>query len=312
MNIFQLECFLSVANTLSFARSAEQLNVSQPTITHQIKTLENELNVKLFCRSTRFVEITPEGQDFIGDAKSMVIISRRAKRRFSTEEKDPVALLSIGCSSHAEFIMLTEVLNEINRVTKHFHPRLIVAPQDRLFHLLETEQVDIMFDAYESEDLKASVKYKELCKSAITCVCRHDHHLLGKESVKLWDLQEESLVFCDPVSIAEELTKFQFKVAEMHSPKDIHFCSSVDSAIVLATAGIGIAFLPEIYILDTPKLSKITLEDAPQISFGMFYKSYPGDSMLKRFIQMAVEYFQKSIIEEEQTYGIQPRIGHGK
>ena len=60
MNIFQLSCFLAVANSLSFARAAEQMNISQPAITHQIKALESELNVKLFRRSTRLVEITPE------------------------------------------------------------------------------------------------------------------------------------------------------------------------------------------------------------------------------------------------------------
>lgn len=293
MNIFQLECFLSVANTLSFAKAAEQLNVSQPTITHQIKTLENELNVKLFRRSTRFVEITPEGQSFIGDAKSMVIISDRAKRRFSTEEVNPMSFLSIGCSSYAEIIMLTDVLNQLNQEIPHFHPRTMVAPQDRLLHLLETEQVDIMFEAMETEDLKPPIKYKELKRSPIACVCRYDHHLAGTKSVTIQDLQEESLIFCDPISIAEDITKFQFKIAELHSPKDIHFCSSVDSAIALATAGIGIAFLPEIYVVDTPKLTKIELEDAPKISFGMFYKSYPGDSLLKKFIQMTVEYFQE-------------------
>ena len=76
MNTFQLECFLAVANTLSFARAAEELNVSQPTVTHQIKSLEDELNAKLFIRSTRMVEITPEGQSFITDAKSMIMIAK--------------------------------------------------------------------------------------------------------------------------------------------------------------------------------------------------------------------------------------------
>ena len=64
MNTFQLSCYLAVANTLSFARAAQQMNISQPAITHQIKTLETELNVKLFRRSTRMVELTPEGQVF--------------------------------------------------------------------------------------------------------------------------------------------------------------------------------------------------------------------------------------------------------
>ena len=71
MNTFQLECFLAVSNTLSFVRAAEQLNISQPAITHQIKTLEDELNTVLFKRSTRFVEITQEGISFIGDAKKL-------------------------------------------------------------------------------------------------------------------------------------------------------------------------------------------------------------------------------------------------
>lgn len=292
MNIFQLECFLSVANTLSFAKAAEQQNVSQPTITHQIKSLENELNVKLFRRSTRFVEITPEGQSFIGDAKNMVMIFERAKRRFSTEEKELVTPLSIGCSSYAQLGLLTDVLNELNQETPHFRPRLITAPQERLLHLLETEQIDIMLDAREVKDLQPKIKYRELCKSYITGVCRHDHPLVRSNAVTLSDLQEESLIFCDPISISEDIIKYQFRVAELQRPKRIHFCATVDNALILASSGIGIAFLPELYMMDTPKLAKINLKDTPKISFGMFYKSYPGDSLLKKFIQMAVEYFQ--------------------
>ena len=294
MNIFQLQCFLSVANTLSFAKAAEQLNVSQPTITHQIKTLENELNVKLFRRSTRFVEITPEGQSFFGDAKSMVIISERAKKRFTNEEKHPMAVLSIGCSSYAEFIMLSEVFHQISIETPHFHPRLIIATQDRLLHLLETEQVDIIFDAKSSDDTKPSIKYKELAHCPIACICRYDHHMTNRNSLSLAELAEEPLIFCDPISIADDITKFQFRIAEFHPAKDIHFCPTVDGAIALATAGIGIAFLPDIFVVDTPQLVKINLEDAPRLSFGMFYKSYPGDSLLKRFIQITKEYFEET------------------
>ena len=79
MNTFQLSCFLTVAETLNFARAAKQLNVTQPAVTHQIRSLETELGVKLFKRSTRSVELTREGSIFINDAKSMIAISLRAK-----------------------------------------------------------------------------------------------------------------------------------------------------------------------------------------------------------------------------------------
>lgn len=64
MNTFQLSCFLAVANTLNFAQTAKQVNISQPAITNQIKSLEKELDTKLFCRITRMVELTAEGQAF--------------------------------------------------------------------------------------------------------------------------------------------------------------------------------------------------------------------------------------------------------
>ena len=76
MNTFQLTCFIAVANTLSFARAAENLHVTQPAVTHQIKVLEQELGVPLLHRSTRSVTLTPEGQTFLEDAKSADLPSR--------------------------------------------------------------------------------------------------------------------------------------------------------------------------------------------------------------------------------------------
>lgn len=294
MNIFQLQCFLTVANTLSFAKAAEQLNVSQPTISHQIKTLENELNVKLFRRSTRFVEITPEGKSFFGDARSIVSISERARQKFSAEEKQPVSILSIGCSSYAEASLLSEILHQIALETAHFHPRLIIGPQERLLHFLETEQVDIIFDAKRKDALKSPIKYRELSICSVCCVCRFDHPLAQKKYVAIDDLSEEPLVFCDPTSITEDTHKSQLRVAERHASKNIHFSPTVDNALALAAAGIGIAFLPDILVMDTPKLTKITLENAPSLSYGMFYKSFPGDTLLKRFLQITREYFEQT------------------
>lgn len=81
MNTMQLACFLAVAETLSFARAAEQLHVTQPAVTQQIHSLESELNTQLFRRTTRTVELTHAGLIFLGDAKLMLEISERARLR---------------------------------------------------------------------------------------------------------------------------------------------------------------------------------------------------------------------------------------
>ena len=68
MTIFQVECFLAVAEFLNFAKAAEQMNISQPAITRQIQSLETELGGKLFQRSTRVVRLTENGHIFMVEA----------------------------------------------------------------------------------------------------------------------------------------------------------------------------------------------------------------------------------------------------
>lgn len=65
MNTFQLSCFLQVAETLNFARAAEILHVTQPAVTQQIRSLEKELGVPLFHRTTRSVKLTQAGAAFL-------------------------------------------------------------------------------------------------------------------------------------------------------------------------------------------------------------------------------------------------------
>ena len=59
-----------------------QLHVTQPAVTQQIQSLEKELNVKLFIRTTRTVRLTEEGKVFLNDARELGAISNRAKKRF--------------------------------------------------------------------------------------------------------------------------------------------------------------------------------------------------------------------------------------
>lgn len=65
VNTFQLSCFLQVAETLNFARAAEILHVTQPAVTQQIRSLEKELGVPLFHRTTRSVKLTQAGAQAI-------------------------------------------------------------------------------------------------------------------------------------------------------------------------------------------------------------------------------------------------------
>ena len=64
MNTVQLECFITVAEYLNFSKASRALKITQPAVSHQIQTLEEELGVKLFSRTSKSVTLTREGSLF--------------------------------------------------------------------------------------------------------------------------------------------------------------------------------------------------------------------------------------------------------
>jgi DNA-binding transcriptional LysR family regulator len=300
MNIFQLNCFLSVADCLSFAKAARKMNISQPAITHQIKALEEELNVKLFHRSTRVVELTLEGQAFVSDARSMVSIAERAKLRFQDPEERPTRFLSVGGSSYHHLACLTESLHHLSAQVSDLHPRLQVAHHDQLFHMLENGSLDVVFEIGEEAAGKGDMVYKELCRSPIVCACRTDSPLAERQALSVQELQGEPLILCDPLSLSPQGAKMQLTLAEGRTPSEIHFSSSVDASVVMALAGFGSAILPDILIAPGDGLIKVPILDPPTVTLGMFYKPHPGDDLLRQFVQMAKKSFQS---EAEKASG---------
>ena len=71
MNISQLECFVSLASTLNFVKTADQLGLTQPAVTKQLKAIESELGTKLFQRTSRSVVLTPVGEQFLWELTGM-------------------------------------------------------------------------------------------------------------------------------------------------------------------------------------------------------------------------------------------------
>lgn len=287
MNTFQLSCFLAVANTLNFARAAGQMNISQPAITHQIQSLETELNVKLFRRSTRLVELTPEGRAFVSDAKSMVSIAEQAKRRFSDPGKWPLETLSIGCGSYNLLVLLTGSLNRLSQSYPKLHPRLLVVPYEQLYQLLENGTADVIFDIQDDAQGKRKLTFRELRQSPVVCVCRPDHPLAAADRLAMADLKEQPLIFSNPVSLVPQVAELQWHLAEGRSPAEIRLCASAEAAVVLAGAGFGMAVLPDFLVPPEQNIVKIPLENAPSLSFGMFYKPSPGDEILREFMRIA-------------------------
>ena len=109
MNTIQLECFIAVAQHLNFSRASESLKITQPAVSHQIQTLEEELGVKLFRRTSKSVSLTSEGIQFLPDAELILRTAHSARERLGRHEH--FIPFEIGCHNHLEQKLLPPVFH---------------------------------------------------------------------------------------------------------------------------------------------------------------------------------------------------------
>lgn len=286
MNTFQLTCFLAVADTLNFARAAEQLHVTQPAVTQQIHSLERELNVKLFKRTTRIVRLTEEGGAFLNDARRMVALAERAKKRFENPRDQEFQVLSLGCYSYTHLFLLAPVLRRLVKLYPNLHPRLQVVPSHYLYRMLEEDDVDAVIGFREPRLKKIAAVYRELSSVPVVCVCSPENPLSVRESVTIEDLRREKLVLLDPARSQGDMARVQGQLMDGRPFSDFYFCESPEAATVLVQAGFGVSVIPDLFTPPDAPLTQIPIERVDPVSFGIYYKSMQGNAPLKSLVRL--------------------------
>lgn len=113
MNARQLKYAITLSETRNFSQAAEQLGVSQPTLSKQIIHLETELGLKLFDRDSSPLEMTPAGEFFVGKAREMLYAEEQLEKsleRFKTGENGK---LTIGVTPFRSMSLMPELVKKI-------------------------------------------------------------------------------------------------------------------------------------------------------------------------------------------------------
>ena len=113
MELRRIRYFVAVAETLGFRQASKQLHVSQPSLSVQIKQLEDELGVALFRRSKRRVEITRAGEVFLSSAREILLRLQQASAAARHTESGEVGTIRLGFIPTASFNILPRLLEKI-------------------------------------------------------------------------------------------------------------------------------------------------------------------------------------------------------
>ncbi len=292
MNTMQLSCFLAVAETLSFARAAERLHVTQPAVTQQIHSLETELDVQLFRRTTRTVELTHAGILFLDDAKAVMGIYERAQKRAEYSADDTREPFTIGFHSHREAFAIKILLRKMKERFPNIYPVFRIIPFQHLYQRLSDEVVDVVVSFRES-GFKKGIEYCELTKFNAVALMEAENPLTSQNGLYLRDLEKAPIVAIDPQSCQADYKKIVHRIIEHKFPADVYICDSIETAITLAEAGYGISILPELPKFQNKRMRQLPIIDAEPMSYGVYYKALSGYPRRKAFVELAKEIFSE-------------------
>lgn len=285
MNTVQLECFLAVTEYLNFSRAAEAVNITQPAVSHQISSLEDELGVKLFVRTNKNVYLTPEGAQFINDADSIMKIAMGAKHRLVDSKANERIRLGIGCHSADELEITQNVLSGLREFYPNLYPDIRNIPFKSIDNLLADDTIQAMFSLKNTSD-KNGISYKELYRCPIVCLCRNDSELAQKRSVELGELKG-CAVINEKIKSHESLVKLQGMIISHSESSQLYFAGGGDCCHALVKAGFGYTIAPLLPIEYSDGLIRIPISDIEPLSFGIYYRDIQENPVLKKFVEIA-------------------------
>ena len=288
MNTTQLECFVQVALNLSFRRAAEELHLSQPTVSKQIASLEADLGGALFVRTTRQVMLTSMGEQFLRDAQEILrlayVAEERARRRSDGHD------LVIAYSDSNELMRLEPILDDLRQRHEGLHVLLQQGPRDGNVSRLAREQVDVVL-GFESPALATSgVGFAHLITSRLSCIVRTDSPLASRESLGPEDVAGLPQVLCLPPSARRHGTMAQPDIPVTNEATTMR-CSTSSEAYCLVDAGFGFALVPSLYTMPDPYHKVLPWRGRASASYGVYHRTGGRGGIVPDFVRVAREVF---------------------
>jgi DNA-binding transcriptional LysR family regulator len=240
----QLRCFLAVAEDLHFGRAALRLNMTQPPLSRQIQSLEQELGVTLFERSSRSVQLTPAGRTFLPEARQMLRMAELAAVAAKRVARGEAGVVTLGFTAGSSYAFLPRLVS------------LAMAEIPDVDLLLREMTTTVQMEALAAGRLDAGLIRLPVDRRGIelACVMREslvlaapeNHPLAVSNTPGIRDLDNEPLIMYSPTEgrYFYDLTSSLFHAAEI-APVYVQHLSQVHTIMALVSAGMGLALVPE-------------------------------------------------------------------
>lgn len=247
MDFKQLNAFLTIGRLQSFTKAAQELGYAQSSITTQIKSLENELEVKLFERIGKNVTLTHEGRKLIPYAKQMLKLSDDIKSSITTADT-PTGTLTIGAAESLCVLRLPEILKKYRELYPNVDVSIKFGSCADFRHFLSNNIVDVAFSLGVKIDSTEFISEIELPEKMLL-LAYPGHPLIKKEKILPSDISNESLILTDTGCSYRAAFENILRDAGI-TPNVALETGSVQAIKQFTMSGLGISLLPKVAVTD--------------------------------------------------------------
>lgn len=261
--------FLAVVNERSFSKASEKMYISQPSLSKQIRRLEEELGCSLFDRSRRPVELTEAGKIFYEYVREKIAKRKQLKRDLQLTGSLSGAI-KVGTTLWRSSVIFPGVLPQFKEKYPNIEVEILEGSHKELNYLLRVNKVDFIV-CHESglEDDIQFIFEKIIDEKVMFCV-RKDHPVLkhispAQESLTSRDIQlfqDYSFILLKP---EQHITKMTLKyLSHMGIAPQLEFrTENIITALKSAKRSNAVTFAPQLSKQDFPDIRYFTINDPP-------------------------------------------------
>lgn len=259
--------FVVLAQTCNYLQAADQLFISQSSLSKHIKALERELGVELFSRTTRRVQLTERGRVFLPFARKLASTAHDAEVALADAADNDRRIIDIGSIPVMVPYGITALLHGFERNHKNVRLRIAEGDADRLKAMLRNRELDLAFirewdgnanlDGDEAEFTTA-----EFAQDHLAAVLPSGHPLAMRQSIRLSELANDEFLLLPSGTVMDALIMDACAV-EGFVPEVRYRGTRAENIIDLVSRGMGVSLLmrtPAAYLARTA-VSIVELEE---------------------------------------------------
>ena len=235
--------FYHVASTLNFSEASKQLFISQSAVSQSIKTLERKLDQTLFIRSTKKVQLTPEGEILMRHIEPAMNLIQKGEAQL-IDAASTGGQIRIGASDTICRYFLIPYLERFHKAFPGAHIKVINQTSMKCAELLRNGQVDLIVVNYPNNHLGTATSVLRIKQFHDVFIAGSPFRKLKDRTVSFSELLHYPILMLDKNSTTNEFLHQVFQQHQLDLVPEIELTSN-DLLVDLARIGLGIAFVPD-------------------------------------------------------------------